>query len=228
MAALTSAILGAGLAGYQIYEGAQQKKQAQAALDNYQRQELKNPYENIQISTIGSDLIRQESGRTTANLVDASRNAGIRGIMGNLPRIQAYNNLQNQEAQKYLDDQNIKRQYAIAGDETNLRQIREQRDFANISALGSQFNAGNIQMWDGIKGVGGALMYGADAYGRYMKKPTGETPPLTLQGSNSPASLNAPTNQIIYPEDPFGREPFNAPYRANTLYQSNERISKNG
>ena len=193
MAAYTSAIIGLGLAGYQLYQGEQQKKQAKADLNKYKRQDLKNPYENIQISTVGSDLLREESGRTTANLVDASRNLGIRGIMGNLPKIQALNNDQNKEAQKYLDDQDIKRQYAIAGDETNLRQMREQRDFTNISALGSQFNAGNIQMWDGIKGAGGALMYGARAIeGKNMNNadPRGVVNPLDSSLNTQSFSFN--------------------------------------
>lgn len=144
------------------YKGAEDKKKAQNALNDYERQSLDNAFENIKISTIGSDLIREESGRTSANLVDASRNAGIRGILGGIPKIQSFTNTENQEARKYLDDQVIKREYAIAGDETDLRGMRENRDNSNIAALSSQVQKGDAEMMNGISGVAKGLQYGAN------------------------------------------------------------------
>lgn len=146
-------IIGLGLAAYQTYQGAKDKKKAENQLNDYERQTLSNAYENIQISTVGSDLMTQESQRTTANLTDATRNAGLRGVLGGIPKIQAQNNLANQEARKYLDDQVNKRQYAMAEDETDLRRFKESRDISNIGALSSQVNAGKQDMWNGINGM---------------------------------------------------------------------------
>lgn len=162
MAAITTTALTVGISGYMAYQGAQEKKKAQNALNNYDRQDLKNPYENVQISTVGSDLMREESGRTSANLVEASRNGGIRSIMGTIPKIQSYTNLENRDAQKYLDEQVQKREYAIAGDETNMRAIKETRDNANISALSSQVDKGEQDMWNGISGMAKGVSYGAN------------------------------------------------------------------
>lgn len=149
---LVSGVLGTGLGIYQAIQGSKDKKAAERELNEYERQTLSNAYENIQISTVGSDLMTQESQRTTANLTDATRNAGLRGVLGGIPKIQSNNNLANQEARKYLDDQVNQRQYSIAEDDIRLRNIKENRDIANISALSSQVDAGKQDMWNGIIG----------------------------------------------------------------------------
>ncbi len=146
------ALIGLGISTFQAFQGAKDKENAQNQLNDYERQTLSNAYENIQVSTVGSDLMTQESQRTTANLTDATRNAGLRGVLGGIPKIQAQNNIANQEARKYLDDQVNQRQYSMAEDEIRLRNIKENRDNANIAALSSQVDAGKQDMWNGIIG----------------------------------------------------------------------------
>lgn len=162
MAAITTTAIGVGISGYMAYQGEQDKKKAQAELNSYERQDLNNAFENVKISTIGSDLLREESQRTSANLVEASRNAGIRGILGGIPKIQEFTNNINREGQKILDDQVLKREYAIAGDDVKLRGEKEDRDISNISALSSQVQKGEADMWNGIGGVSKGISYGAN------------------------------------------------------------------
>jgi len=150
MAAITSAVIGVGAGAYQAIQGAKQKKQAQNELNNYERQALTNAYENIQISTVGSDMIKEQNARTTSNILDLAQNAGTRGVFGALPKIQAQTNESNQEARAYLDNQVQKRSYAIADDEVALRKLKENRDSENLSAISSQINAGEQAMQDGI------------------------------------------------------------------------------
>lgn len=161
MAAITTSAISIGMAGYQMYQGAEQKKKAEQALNDYDRQELDNAFENIQISTVGSDLMREENQRNTATAMDTISQAGDRAIIGGVPRVVATGNNANREAQKYLDDQVIRRDYAIAGDNTRIEGLQEGRDNMNISALGQQVQAGNQDMWSGMMGVGSALAYGA-------------------------------------------------------------------
>ena len=75
-AATATAILGGGLAAYQAIDGASQKRKAKNALQRYKRQDLDapNPYENIPISTVGSDIMTEQSQMNNANAVDALRN----------------------------------------------------------------------------------------------------------------------------------------------------------
>ncbi len=157
MAAGTAALIAGGVGllsnGAKIFEGKNRMRDAQNELNGYERQELNNAFKNVQISTSGSDLIKEESARTTASLIDSVSNSGVRGVLGGIPKIQQYNNNANQEARSYIDNQIQKRDYAIAEDEARIRGIKENRDNSNISALSSQVEAGRQDMWNGIEGV---------------------------------------------------------------------------
>lgn len=162
-AATATAILGGGLAAYQAIDGASQKRKAQNALQRYQRQDLdaSNPYENIPISTVGSDIMTEQSQMNNANAVDALRNGGARGI-AMIPQVVANSNRQNQEIRSYLDDQVTKRNYAIAGDKTAIRGMKEERENADLAGLGQQMQVGRQDMWNGFRGLGNTAMYAAN------------------------------------------------------------------
>jgi hypothetical protein len=161
MAAITTAALGVGMSAYQIYQGQKQKSEANRALNDYERQELDNAYKDIQISTMGSDLLREENARTSAGLVDSMQQAGSRAIIGGVPKVVGATNQINQQAAKMLDDQFMNREYAIAGDNARIEGITENRDVANINALSSQAQAGQQDMWSGMMGAASGLAYGA-------------------------------------------------------------------
>lgn len=159
-AALTTTAIGAGLSAYQTYQGAETKRKGEKALQDYNRQDLEssNIYKGIPISTVGSDIIREESQRTSANVVDAIRNMGSRGAAF-LPGVISANNNANREARSYLDDQIIKRDYAIAGDEGTIRTLKEERENADLAGIGNQIQVGRQDMWSGFRGLGSAAMY---------------------------------------------------------------------
>ena len=162
-AATATAILGGGLAAYQAIDGANQKRKAQNALQRYKRQDLdaSNPYENIPISTVGSDIMTEQSQMNNANAVDALRNGGTRGI-AMIPQVVANSNRQNQEIRAYLDDQVTKRNYAIAGDKTAIRGMKEERENADLAGLGQQMQVGRQDMWSGFRALGNTAMYAAN------------------------------------------------------------------
>jgi len=163
MAAITTSAIGLVTAGYQAWQGREQNRKAQKALQDYNRQDLgkSNPYENIAVSTVGSDIMREESQRNSANTVDALRNMGTRGA-AMLPQVVANNTIANQESRNYLDEQINKRNYAIAGDQTAIRSMKEDRENADLAGIGQQMQAGQQNMWSGIRGVGSSLMYAAN------------------------------------------------------------------
>lgn len=163
MAAITTTAIGAGIAAYQVYEGQEQKSQAKDALKNYNRQDLKdsNAFKSIPINTVGSDIMREESQRTSANSIDALRNMGSRGA-GMIPGIVAQNNRMNQEQRSYIDDQISKRDYAIAGDNQNIRSMQEEREKADLAGIGQQLQVGRQDMWSGIRGLGTTANYASN------------------------------------------------------------------
>lgn len=162
-AATVTALAGLGMAGYQAYQGHQNAKKANQAINNYNRQDLNksNPYENMQISTLGSDIMNEQNQIQSANAIEAMRNAGSRGI-GMLPSVTAQNNQANQNTRAYLDDQITKRNYAIAGDKTAIREMKENRENADLAGLGQQLQTGRQDMWSGIRGVASSAMYAAN------------------------------------------------------------------
>jgi len=61
----------------QMISGSKEKNQARNALENYQRQQLENVQEDRTVSTLGSDLQREEAARLAATQVDALRGGGF-------------------------------------------------------------------------------------------------------------------------------------------------------
>ncbi len=161
-AAVTSAAIGAATSGYQIYQGIQEKKQAQRALNEFQPQDLVNPYLDMPISTVGSDYMMEQASINNANMVEAARNGGSRGIFTAIPQIVKYNNDANREVATYLDNQITERNYAIAGDQKAIRQIQENRDAAELEGIGTAIESGRQNMWAGTRGAGASAMYAAN------------------------------------------------------------------
>lgn len=145
-----TAAAGLGLSTYQMYQGNKQAKEASNNLKNYKRNDLTNAYENTQISTVASDYAKDRNDQTSADMVEASRNGGIRAIFGGIPKIQSFNNQANQEGMQNLDNQIQNRQQNIANDNIRIRDVREDRDYQNIGGMSSQQQAGEQNKWAGM------------------------------------------------------------------------------
>ena len=154
MGAMTAiAGVGALASGIQAISGAKQKRDAQQELENYQRQELTNVAEGLQVSTLGADLQREEQARLASTQVDALQGAGARGLIGGLGRVEAGSQMVNRQIGADLDAQQKQIDQMRAQDEANIRGMQEQREASDIAGLSSQYNAGNAMMWEGIGGI---------------------------------------------------------------------------
>lgn len=217
-AAITTTAVGLGLSGLQTVNAFNRKEDSEDELNNYDRQNLDNTFKNIKISTVGSDLLREQSSRTSADLIDAAKNAGARGIFSSIPKIVESTNSINQEARKYLDDQVIRREYAVAGDDSNIRDMKERRDEANIAGLSSQVDAANQDFQSGLFGLGKTAMYaannlklkegttGVDKNGSKFNNPSNAVP-STIQFKSQ---FQLPENNIKsgYNSNPFNPDEF--------------------
>jgi hypothetical protein len=179
MGAMT-AIAGVGVlaSGIQAIQGAKQRRDAQQELENYQRQELANVAEGLQVSTLGADLQREEQARLAATQVGALQGAGVRGLVGGLGRVEAGNQMVNRQIAADLDAQQKQIDQMMAQDKANIRGMQEQREASDIAGLSSQYNAGNAMLWQGIGGIaqsgisaisGGAFGGGAEASANFGK-----------------------------------------------------------
>ena len=170
MAVATSMAIMGGLTvakgAYDTISASKRQKQRQAEYDAYQRQKLEdsNVYKKMQISTIGSDLMREESSRNMATAMNSIGNAGTRAIIGATPKLVAEQNNVDRAIQKDLDEQVQKRDYAIAGDDAQIRGMQEQREYQDLAGLGNAIdtarqdqNMGMNTMLNGTMAVAGSI-----------------------------------------------------------------------
>jgi hypothetical protein len=161
--AIASGVLGAGMGMFELIQGAIQTKKGNQLLSAFDRQELTNAYENIGISTYGSDLIREETARNSASMIDAARSGGSRSIMGALGSVQEYTNTNNARAAADLDNQAVKRDYSVAQDDVRIQQMQEQRDNMELSNIASMINGGNQDTHKGLGTIMNAGMGSGNA-----------------------------------------------------------------
>ena len=187
MAAVTAGVIAGGTAIAQTVSGISNARKAQKAIDNFQRQELKNPFENIRISTLKSDQQTEANNVNLATSVNALQRAGTRAILGGLPRINQQNILLQQQISQDLERQELERQRLIASGEERIRAIQEGREERALQGLGQQLQTGRQDTFSGLKNLTSATL----AFGGAIGGAGGATP----QGTGSVPS-SAITSQI--------------------------------
>lgn len=164
MAAITSAAIAVGGATFQAITSAKQARDAKDALENLKIPEPVNIAEDLQVSTLGADVQREELGRQYATGVDTLRSGGIRGVLGGLGALNAQQNLSNRQIGADLDMQKRQIDQIRAQDEQRIQGIQEQRYQNDVAALSSQFSAGQQGMMQGISGVAQGAASGAQMF----------------------------------------------------------------
>ena len=162
--------LGASL--YQTYEGKKRQKEAERELNNYQRQELSNAYEDIQVSQLGANLRREELARSQASSVDALRQGGVRGLVGGLGQVQAQGTQVSRDIAANLDEQQKQIDFARAQDDTRIRDIQEQREIGDIAGLGQAVEVGRQDAQSGTQQALASAHSVANAVGDLQQQKT--------------------------------------------------------
>lgn len=157
---------GLGVIGglYGAITGAKEKRDADRALANYNRQELKNVAENLQVSTRGAEVQTGNQARLEANQVDALKGGGTRALIGGLGRVEAGSQAVAENIGINLDEQQKQIDQMKAQDEARIRAIQEGREVADIAALSSQSQAGKDAKMMGF----GNIIQGAGEIGNKL------------------------------------------------------------
>jgi len=201
--ATATAIVGVGISVYKTIDEAKKKKAAAKALEALEQPELKNAAENLQVSTLGSDLQREENARLASTQTEALRESGTRGVIGGSGLVEARNQKLNRDLASGLDQQQKDIDKMKATDDLNIRTTAENRHNANVTALSSQYNAAaqaqNTAMGNAISSAGTA----ANAY------------------SNRGVDPN--TKTVIPSENKLGNTTYKAKYgdRVDTRFENN-------
>lgn len=144
----------AGASAAQTVSGAVRTSRARKALENFQRQELKNVTEGMRVSTLGAELQTQEAQRRFATSVEALRAGGVRGLVGGLGTVEQQQQSAQQQIAAGLDIQQQQIEQARAQDLANIRSMQEQRESAQIAGLGAEIAAGRQQVNAGLTSLG--------------------------------------------------------------------------
>jgi len=162
-----SAFIGMGIgllgSGYQALKGAKEARDAKEALANYQRQKLKNYYEDLTVSTLGSDLQREEQAGLASSQLETLQGAGVRGLIGGLGRVELGSQTVNKQIGAGLDEQQKAIDQMSAQGASQNQLIQEEREKADIAALSSQYNAGQSGL---MQGIGSMANIGMNAFMR--------------------------------------------------------------
>lgn len=174
---------------FQTISAAKEKKNAQKALEAYQRQQLQNEAENLRVSTLGSDLQREEQAKLAATQVSALQGGGSRTLVGGLGRVESGNQAVNQQIAAGLDEQQVAIDREKMNEEIRLRSMQENRENADINALSSQYQSGKQDMNMGI----GNIIQGLGTIGNQF----GGTDAKPATDSKTTPSINTTPNNAL-------------------------------
>ena len=161
MAMATAAQGAIGLAGgaAKFFEGRKMQRQAQQLIDNFEWKDLENAYTNKQVSTLGSDLMREENARAMATATGALREGGSRALIGGLGKVVSQSNTMNREIAANLDEQQKALDLAAAADDVRIRSMVEQRQADELAGYGEMLQQGrsmkNAGFSEGLNAIGG-------------------------------------------------------------------------
>lgn len=164
MPAAAVAIGGAISAGTSIIRGISAGKRAKAIqqqIDDYKRQQLTNPYEGLNVSTMGADLQRQDIARSIATGTNQLALGGSRALVGGLPNMLDQQIAQEQKIAADLDQQYNQNQQLKAQGYGMVQGMQEQREKDDLLGLGNALNTARQEQsnaWNQLAQTGGSLM----------------------------------------------------------------------
>jgi hypothetical protein len=151
--AVGTGIASLGLAIGQTVAGGIRAKKDRKAIHDFRRQDLINPLENIQISTLRSDKQTDANLSNFATSVDALQRGGTRAISTGLPRINEGNILVQNQILQDLEDQDQQRNILIAQGEERIRAIREGREINALQGLGQSLQTNRQDTFSGTQNI---------------------------------------------------------------------------
>ena len=185
--AITSTAIGLAQTGKGMIDANNTRKE----IENFNRQELVNPYENISVSTLKSDQQTDANLSNVATSVDALQRGGTRAVLGGIPRINESNILLQGLISQDLEQQDVNRDLLIAKGEQEITGIRENREINALQGLGQQLQTARQDTMSGINNAitSGLSISNALKFDKANELNTTGTNPL-LKFKSDDASLN--------------------------------------
>jgi hypothetical protein len=132
---------------------AKNKKKIAREIANQKEVPLTNIADSMQVSTMGSDLQKQQQAQLAASQTSALQDAGSRALIGGLGAVTAQNQDLNSKIGAGLDEQVTNISNLRAQDEQRIQSIKEQRANAKLAALSSQYGAASQNQAQGMANI---------------------------------------------------------------------------
>lgn len=133
--------------------GFQARKDAMEGLEEFERQTLINPYESIKPSLAAENTALNRISEGMANVRDVSSGMDAASALATLSVGNEQAGQQRQDVINNMLQIQNKIDFASAGAEMNLQDIKERRDEVDLASLQAQFASGTQDMFDGAMGV---------------------------------------------------------------------------
>jgi hypothetical protein len=186
--------VGTGVGVAKFFEGRSMQKEGERFIENFEWNDLENPYEDLSVSTLGAEMVNEQTNIGSASAVEALRQGGTRGIIGGLGRVEANRNNINTQTAANLDGQQKVLDRDKAQQEVLNQNMIEKRQTDELAGYGQMVNVGmglkNQGLSDVVNGIG-SISQGLAG----MEKPEAPSPISTLK----PAGLtysSAPTTSM--------------------------------
>ena len=138
----------------QKMEGEDMSEKALEDIENFERQELSNAFKNLEVSTMGADLRREESARATAAGIKALQGAGARGVASGVTGLATQASREAASIAAILDEKQEKLNFYTASDEVRKQRMQEQRDADELAGLGKMWEIGMSMEESGTQQIG--------------------------------------------------------------------------
>lgn len=164
MVGIAVAAIGLGISIYQGVKAAKQRNEAKEAIENYERQDLVNPYLALdKYPTEAIALQKEANARELATNVSIAAQAG-RGL-SIMPQASATFNRRSRELYGEIEKYTLEREKLIAGGEMDKQGMQERREEADIGGLSNLYATADQNLNNAIVSGGNALAIGAEAFG---------------------------------------------------------------
>ncbi len=140
---------------------AKNKKKIAKEIANQKEVALTNIADGMQVSTMGSDLQKQENARLAASQTSALQDGGTRALIGGIGSVAAGTQDANARIAAGLENQEANISDVRAQDNQRIQMTKDQRQANKLAALSSQYNAASQNQAQGMANmVQGAGMAG--------------------------------------------------------------------
>ncbi|MCD9853738.1 hypothetical protein LUD75_03430 [Epilithonimonas sp. JDS] len=149
-----------GMSGLQMAKANKEKKTIRNDINSFKRQDLVNPANGLQVSTLGADRQREDIARTMATYGNLAAMGGSRSIAGLLPSLMTQQNTQEAQIASSLDEQQKQIDQMRANGQLKIQDMQEQRENADLAGLGTQLDLANAEFANAKNQMIGGIVSG--------------------------------------------------------------------